>query len=344
MKTVRIGFVLCALLLVSACSELELGSHFAKTWGERTPTQTGDFKVGNPYKIKGRTYVPQEKYAHSETGIASWYGPGFHGKMTANGEIFNRNDLTAAHRTLQMPSIVRVTNLNNGRSLIVRVNDRGPFAHDRVIDLSEKAAEVLGFKRQGTTRVRIDVMEEESRIVASAAKRGVSTRGTEIALNRRQSLDDLKVASPMPQSKPAVDVARPSYQVASALPVQSPEIRYETLPPVVKPQQASAFESRVLHNVGTKPVRNQNIVTSASVQPRPVYIQAGAFSSEDNAMTLKNALYTVSEPVHVYRNVEGSGNIMYRVKIGPVETVEKADEILNMLNRQGRSATIVASN
>ena len=133
--------LLCAAIALPGCTELELGSHLAKTWGNDADN-VGDFKVGSPYKIKGQTYVPAEKYELSEVGIASWYGPGFHGKQTANGEIFNRNDLTAAHRTLQMPSIIRVTNLQNGRSLILRVNDRGPFSKDRVLDVSEKAAEV----------------------------------------------------------------------------------------------------------------------------------------------------------------------------------------------------------
>jgi rare lipoprotein A len=151
--------VLCVL---SACSEIELGSHIAKQVPKISGQKenVGYFKVGSPYRIKGRTYKPREKYQYSETGVASWYGPGFHGKMTANGEIFNKHELTAAHRTLQMPSMVRVTNLENGRSIIVRVNDRGPFAHDRVIDLSEKAAEIIGMKNQGTARVRVDVLEK----------------------------------------------------------------------------------------------------------------------------------------------------------------------------------------
>jgi rare lipoprotein A len=177
--------ILCGL---SACSELELGSHIAKktVFANNQERPTGYFKVGTPYKIKGRTYRPKEKYQYSETGIASWYGPGFHGKMTANGEIFDQNEFTAAHRTLQMPSMVRVTNLENGKSIILRVNDRGPFAHNRVIDLSKRAAESIDMIRHGTARVRVDVLEKPSRQVASAARRGLSTRGTEIALNRGQ--------------------------------------------------------------------------------------------------------------------------------------------------------------
>ncbi|MBY0431887.1 MAG: septal ring lytic transglycosylase RlpA family protein, partial [Rhodospirillales bacterium] len=95
-----------------------------------------NYKVGKPYQIKGVWYYPSEDYSYDETGIASWYGPDFHGQYTANGEIFDQNNVSAAHRTLPMPSFVRVTNLDNGRELVVRVNDRGPFAHGRILDLS----------------------------------------------------------------------------------------------------------------------------------------------------------------------------------------------------------------
>lgn len=115
-----------------------------------------NYKVGRPYKIAGRWYYPEEDPNYSETGMASWYGPKFHNKTTANGEIFDRHLMTAAHRTLPMPSIVKVTNLNNKKVIWVRVNDRGPFAKDRIIDLSERAAHELGFRKQGTARVRVE--------------------------------------------------------------------------------------------------------------------------------------------------------------------------------------------
>ncbi len=116
----------------------------------------GHYKIGNPYEIKGRTYRPRKNTLHYEEGVASWYGRQFHGKETANGEIFDMNKITAAHRTLPLPSYVRVTNLENSRTLIVRVNDRGPFAKNRVIDLSKKSAEILGFLKAGTARVRVE--------------------------------------------------------------------------------------------------------------------------------------------------------------------------------------------
>jgi rare lipoprotein A len=116
----------------------------------------GNFKIGRPYELNGRTYVPAEEPNYRSEGIASWYGPDFHGKPTANGEIFDMNGISAAHPTLPMPSYLRVTNLANGRSIIVRINDRGPYARERVTDLSVGAAKALGYYDQGLARVRIE--------------------------------------------------------------------------------------------------------------------------------------------------------------------------------------------
>jgi rare lipoprotein A len=185
---IRQFFLVFAMLSLVGCTQTQLAAHTIKNLpgNKRSVVQPakGLYKVGNPYKIEGTTYIPSEKFNHSEQGISSWYGPGFHGKRTANGEIFNKYDLTAAHRTLQMPSLVRVTNLENGRSIVLRVNDRGPFARGRVLDVSERAAELLGYKNKGTAKIRVDVMEEESRILSEAARQGLDTRGAEIAYNR----------------------------------------------------------------------------------------------------------------------------------------------------------------
>ena len=118
----------------------------------------GIYKIGTPYEIEGEWYYPQENRTYDNVGIASWYGPKFHGRRTANGEIFDMDLLTAAHPTLPMPIRAKVTNLENGKSVIVRINDRGPFAKDREIDMSRRAAEVLGFKAQGTTKVRVQYL------------------------------------------------------------------------------------------------------------------------------------------------------------------------------------------
>jgi rare lipoprotein A len=123
--------------------------------GETIPKGGGSFKLGAPYKIAGRWYVPREEPGYDASGIASWYGADFHGRKTANGEIYDMNALTAAHPTLPMPSYAYVTNLDNGRTVLVRINDRGPYAHDRIIDLSRMTAQALDSEGRGLARVRV---------------------------------------------------------------------------------------------------------------------------------------------------------------------------------------------
>src|SRR6202046_1088272 len=125
-------------------------------FGDPVPKGGGVYRVGKPYTVAGRVYVPEEDPHYSEEGLASWYGDDFHGRLTANGEVFDMPSLTAAHPALPMPCYARVTNLSNGKSLIVRVNDRGPYHGNRVIDVSNKAAELLDFKGNGVARVRVE--------------------------------------------------------------------------------------------------------------------------------------------------------------------------------------------
>jgi rare lipoprotein A len=129
--------------------------------GQPVPKGGGREMVGKPYTVAGRTYVPNATPRPAE-GLASWYGANFHGRMTANGEVFDRDSIAAAHTTMPLPSYARVTNLQNGHSMIVRVNDRGPFHDNRVIDVSERAAMALGFRRQGTARVRVEYVGRAS--------------------------------------------------------------------------------------------------------------------------------------------------------------------------------------
>ncbi len=139
------GALACALLALAGC-------------GGGRPDAEPHFKVGAPYRINGNWYYPKFETAYQATGIASWYGSSYDGRATANGEIYDVDALTAAHPTLQLPSLVRVTNLANGRSLVLRVNDRGPFVSNRLIDLSQAAARVLGFEDQGLARVHIQYL------------------------------------------------------------------------------------------------------------------------------------------------------------------------------------------
>jgi rare lipoprotein A len=124
--------------------------------GEPVPKGGGTYRVGRPYVVAGRTYVPEENTSYRAVGLASWYGDDFHGRYTANGEIFDQNSISAAHPTMPLPSYARVTNMANHRSIVVRVNDRGPYVPGRLIDVSVKTAKLLGFYGEGVTKVKIE--------------------------------------------------------------------------------------------------------------------------------------------------------------------------------------------
>lgn len=154
----RLPFV-SALLLLGACASTQPrggpARHQPPPSQQKAPSPTGGVKIGKPYVVFGKTYVPADDRGYDREGIASWYGPTFHAKPTANGEIYNQDDVTAAHKTLPMPSWVEVQNLDNGRRLVVRINDRGPFVEGRIIDLSRRSAQLLGVDRPGLARVRV---------------------------------------------------------------------------------------------------------------------------------------------------------------------------------------------
>ena len=171
----RVALLCAAGLLLAGCAETQFAAQSAKSIGSTSDWgKVGAYKVGSPYQVNGRWYYPKEDFEYQEEGVASWYGAEFQGKDTANGERFDQNALTAAHKTLPMPSLVRVTNLQNGRALVLRINDRGPFSNDRVIDVSRRASQLLGFSEQGTTRVRVEILAEESQALKQEAM-GVQT-------------------------------------------------------------------------------------------------------------------------------------------------------------------------
>ncbi len=155
------------LIIFSSCSTTQLAVDVIKKTQKKIEKPLvnnknlgpgGVYKIGNPYVINGVKYFPKLDLTYDKTGIASWYGKDFHGKRTANGEIYNMNALTAAHKTLPMPTYVQVINLENGRSIVVRVNDRGPFVNNRIIDMSRRGAQLLGFQKQGIAKVRVKVI------------------------------------------------------------------------------------------------------------------------------------------------------------------------------------------
>ena len=184
----RLTVLLVTLALLAACGGPEDVSHY--------PKPNFKTKIGKPYKIMGKWYSPRYDPSYEETGIASWYGPGFHGRSTANGEKYNQNGFSAAHTTLPLPSIVRVTNLENGKSMNLRVNDRGPFHPGRIIDLSKAAANKLGVIGTGVAKVRVKYLDAETKLwVQTRGKRGAEHRFS-------QGRDEYRAMNYAPTSSP----------------------------------------------------------------------------------------------------------------------------------------------
>lgn len=187
----------------------------------------GRYHVGKPYKIRGKLYRPEEDADYVARGIASWYGPNFHGRSTANGEIFDQYALSAAHPTMPLPSYARVTNLNNGRSVMVRVNDRGPFAHGRIIDLSARAAEILGYRKVGVANVKVEYvgkarMDGRDERFLMASYRAPTGKGA--VPDATQASTMLAMNGPVPSGslESAIETQALSVLAASSVPVPTP--------------------------------------------------------------------------------------------------------------------------
>ena len=154
-QTAQVAGIVLACLLLAHCSWPKYSQRVVDE-GEPVPKGGGSYRVGQPYSINGRTYIPNENPKYRAEGVASWYGRDFHGRLTANGEVYDMHSISAAHTTMPLPSYARVTNLENGRSIVVRVNDRGPYVRNRVIDVSIGAAKALEFYGKGIARVRVE--------------------------------------------------------------------------------------------------------------------------------------------------------------------------------------------
>ena len=196
--------------------------------GQPVPRGGGQYLVGHPYTIAGHTYYPRENPNYSAVGLASWYGDAFHGRRTANGEVYDMRSLSAAHPTMPLPSYARVTNLENGYSVIVRVNDRGPYHGGRVMDVSSRAADVLDFKGTGTARIRVDYVgpapmegSDDNELLAS-----LRTDGSPASINGSGSPSfwPVMVASQSSPPPPPVHLIAPTVPAS----VQTPEVRTRT--------------------------------------------------------------------------------------------------------------------
>lgn len=308
----RVAALLLTTALLSGCAEVNLFGHMAKTAtsSEEPPAGAGaapTYKVGKPYQVGGVWYYPREDFDYDETGIASWYGPNFHAKMTANGETFDQEAVTAAHKTLPMPSVVRVTNLENGRSLVVRVNDRGPFVNGRVIDLSRRAAQLLGMEGQGTAKVRVQIMAEESRVLAGKVKPAGNEPQVAAAPRESVTAETLPPLGSNEPSRPVQTASRSNGGVAT---------------------RATAAAERVEHELAAQEVEN------LPVRATGIFVQVGSFSRHDNALRLQARLSGVGHPQIQPATVKGQ--TVYRVRFGPLNSVEEADRLLDTVIATGQ--------
>lgn len=311
-SALKVFAAIVLLMAISACSIIGPS--------DTVNTSAGDagYKIGKPYQINGNWYYPGEDYSYDETGIASWYGSDFHNKKTASGEVFDKNELTAAHKTLPMPSLVRVTNLDNGRSIVLRVNDRGPFSQGRVIDVSQRAAQLLGFERQGTAKVRVSILPEESRALAEAAKAG---RTVDIASAQYSGMQGGYV----PQS----------YNGAGSSVVNRSEL--PALPASYRTADAGAGETvppTVPGRVDGKRFLPDPVVRQLEANAdRNIWIQAGAFTVPENAEKLKGRLAGIGSSTITPITVNG---VQYhRVRLGPIQSVDQADKVLQRVMTAG---------
>jgi rare lipoprotein A len=290
------------LVLLAACSS----STPPPAPVERVARPAGAYKVGKPYQIAGRWYRPAYDPDYDKVGTGSWYGEQFQGRLTANGEIFDKELVSAAHPTLPLPSIVRVTNLENGRSLELRVNDRGPFVDDREIDLSEAAARRLGYQGKGLARVRVQFL----RIAPDA-------------LDAPEELTrDIQVAS--------AAVAETGLYQQAAAPAVAKERRDEAAP-----FRASTVEVR-------EAVEAASVEPGCASVGDPLYVQVGAFSDPGRAERSRRQIAPFGaarlEPVFV------RGEALLRLRVGPETDPDRARALLAQVQAAGHPQAFLTEN
>lgn len=292
---VRIAAVVVACLTLANCGnsgsvDPKYGvsaSQRVVEMGQPVPKGGGVYRVGKPYVVAGRTYTPEENVNYSATGIASWYGNDFHGRYTANGEIYDMNSISAAHPTLPLPSYVRVTNLKNHKSIVVRVNDRGPYAHDRLIDLSQRTAHLLGFHGNGTARVQVDYVGRAP--IAGSDDRKLLATLRDGDQPSRDRAKDVQIAA-AGNFAPAYFDKTPMSKIGAIRNVPSPPDRpyaaeEETETAEVAPVQVAQQVSRVAKS-SPAPSFDQRFpggVQRAALEPLPSTGQSGRLASPVSA-------------------------------------------------------------
>jgi len=301
-----------------------------------------------PYQIKGVWYTPQPHYHINEEGIASYYGGTdvFHGRKTSNGEIFDMNEVSAAHKTAPIPCVLQITNLENGRSLKVKVNDRGPFIDGRIIDVSRRTAQLLGFYRQGTAKVHIKTLMPETMILVQGHTNEVDPDLTQQTL-LAQNIPSQK-QKPKPQT-PAPITPQNHESILLALKDEIAEFSQEVEHKVKRPVTPNGAIQRVNYPVSSSKNVSSETYNTASFNPckqdtmrRPlqknlnkalnkgVFVQAGTFTYPQQAQQAKMLIERTinSMPVRL-ESVKFSKKQLYRVVVGPCHNGMQAEQVAN---------------
>jgi rare lipoprotein A len=309
-----LGAAALALLLAGCGAAQKRGIDLDSVPGAR-PKHEPKARYGNmqSYVVFGKTYYPQSTSRHhSERGVASWYGPKFHGKKTSSGERYDMHQMTAAHKTLPLPTYALVTNLENGRNLIVKINDRGPFVGDRIIDLSYAAAKSLGMDKQGTAMVQvtsIDPRDHDGEVPKTL-------RLADTALDRQRERSGRRAPAQAAATR-ARDSATPT------VPARQPVAAARQ--PQVQPAAATAAAPRA-----------QPAVASSG---GGYYLQVGAFGTRANAEQMRRRLHDrLHAPVDIV-----DGHNLYRVRIGPLGSRGDAEQLAGELTPLGVGPAMVVS-
>ena len=305
-----------SLARLSLMALLAIGLQSCGTGPQRAAQSGGGYyKVGTPYTINGQRFVPREDSNYDRTGYASWYGDKFNGRQTANGEVFNMNALSAAHTTLPMPIHVRVTNLENNKSLILRVNDRGPFVKDRIIDVSKQAAKELGFYNQGTAKVRVQYVGRAPLESYYAAKpkttrkeRTATVAAPVIEVSRASTLPPPDGASAAPQRATGSTPPKPA---TTSVPLKKPD--------------AAALQTASL----SAPSESVDV----SIGQR--FVRVGAYLDPALAGQASSGLQSLGTAEVRPETVDGK--TYYLVLIGPLVSDKEADVTLGKLLKMGHS-------
>lgn len=311
-------------LLLAACSSGPEVPEFRTEGMTLAPKKA----TSRPYQINGVWYYPQPHYEYEEEGIASFYGGGdvFHGRPTATGERYDMNGITAAHKTVPLPCIAKVTNLENGRELIVKVNDRGPFIEGRIIDVSRRSAQLLGFEGKGLARVRVVTLVPET-----LAANGIDPSTVMVAQ-----------AAPSPVTAPAAVL--PSVPIATAA-LAAPDTLFEALegsaladeapppPAPVKRAEAPLPEPVMMAEAPPVPVveaqQSQLPVKLEAPISTGIFVDVGEYETQAKAQALSRSLDGFADsPIGIIKN---TGPRPYAARLGPLPSMSQANHILDQL-------------